>query len=80
MTGIVDKSGTTSVATVDVMTRTFDLAKWAGRWVAVDESGTVQRQAETMAELLACLDADRVEGVEIMRAPVPGEPVYFGVG
>jgi hypothetical protein len=80
MTGIVDKSGMTNVATVSAMTRTLDLTKWAGRWVALDESGTVQRHAETMAELLACLDADGVEDVEIMRAPVPGEPVVFGLG
>ncbi len=80
MIGIIDESGVTHLAIVVVMTRTLDLAQWAGRWVALDESGRVQRHAETMAELLACLDADGIEDVEIMRAPVPGEPVVFGLG
>lgn len=62
------------------MVRTLDLAKWAGRWVALDEDDRVQRDAETLKDLMAILDAEGVEGLSIMRAPVPGEPVVYGLG
>ena len=62
------------------MVRTLDLAEWAGRWVALDEDDRVMRDAETLKDLLAILEADGVEGVSIMRAPVPGEPVVYGLG
>jgi hypothetical protein len=29
---------------------------------------------------MAILDAEGVEGLSIMRAPAPGEPVVYGVG
>ena len=66
--------------TVDGMVRTLDLAEWAGRWVALDQDDRVQRHAATLSELMAVIDADGVEGLDIMRAPVPGEPVVFGLG
>lgn len=66
--------------TVDGMVRTLDLAEWAGRWVALDNEDQVQRHAATLSELMAVIDADGMEGLEIMRAPVPGEPVVFGLG
>lgn len=62
------------------MVRTLDLAKWAGRWVALDDDDQVQRDAETLKDLMAILDAEDVEGLSIMRAPVPGEPVVYGLG
>ena len=62
------------------MVRTLDLAEWAGRWVALDEDDKVQRDAETLKDLMASIDADGVEGLSIMRAPVPGEPVVYGLG
>ena len=62
------------------MVRTLDLAKWAGRWVALDEGDEVQCDAETLKDLMAIIDADGVEGVSIMRAPIPGEPVVYGLG
>jgi len=40
----------------------------------------VQRDAETLKDLMAILDAEGVEGLSIMRAPVPGEPVVYGLG
>ena len=61
------------------MVRTLDLAKWAGRWVALDDD-QVQRDAETLKDLMAILEANGVEGLSIMRAPVPGEPVVYGLG
>lgn len=60
--------------------RTLDLEKWAGRWVAVDGDGHVCRAAATLAELLAMLETEGVEGLEVMRAPAPGEPVVYGLG
>ncbi len=66
--------------TVEGMVRTLDLAEWAGCWVALDTDDRVQRHAATLSELMAVIDADGVEGLEIMRAPVPGEPVVFGLG
>jgi hypothetical protein len=62
------------------MVRTLDLADWAGRWVALDEHDHVARDAETLEDLMVILDAEGVEGVSIMRAPVPGEPVVYGLG
>jgi hypothetical protein len=35
------------------MVRTLELGPWAGRWVAVDPSGTVQLDASSLSELLA---------------------------
>lgn len=66
--------------TLNVMVRTLHLADWAGRWVALDQDDQVQRDAATLAELMEIIEADGVEGLEIMRAPVPGEPVVFGLG
>ena len=62
------------------MVRTLDLANWAGRWIALDESDRVARDAETLENLMAILDTEGVEGVSIMCAPVPGEPVRYGLG
>ena len=62
------------------MVRTLDLAKWAGRWVALDDDDQVRRDAETLKDLMAILDSEGVEGLSIMRAPVPGEPVVYGLG
>jgi hypothetical protein len=60
--------------------RTLELEKWAGRWVAVNAGGHVCRDAATLAELMALLEAEGVEGLEVMRAPAPGEPVVYGLG
>ena len=62
------------------MVRTLDLANWAGRWIALAESDRVARDAETLENLMAILDTEGVEGVSIMCAPVPGEPVRYGLG
>lgn len=62
------------------MVRTLDLVGWAGRWVALDEHDRVMRDAETLKGLMAVLEAEGIEGVSIMRAPVPGEPVMYGLG
>ena len=62
------------------MVRTLDLTSWAGHWVALDDHDNVACDAETLTDLMAILDAEGVEGVSIMRAPVPGEPVVYGLG
>ena len=62
------------------MVRTLDLTDWAGRWVALDEHDRVVRDAETLEDLMSIIDTDGLEGVSIMRAPVPGEPVVYGLG
>ncbi len=61
------------------MNRTLDLSRWARLWVAVDKDGNVQASAATLDALIADVD-ERDLDVEIMRAPVPGEPVVFGLG
>ena len=66
--------------TVAGMVRTLDLTQWAGRWVAIDEDDRVQRDAGSLRDLMVILDADGVEGLSIMRAPTPGEPVVYGLG
>ena len=62
------------------MVRTLDLTDWAGRWVALDEHDRVVRDAVTLEDLMSIIDTDGLEGVSIMRAPVPGEPVVYGLG
>ena len=62
------------------MVRTLDLTDWAGRWVALDEHDRVVRDAETLEDLMSIIHTDGLEGVSIMRAPVPGEPVVCGLG
>ena len=61
------------------MIRTLNLDEWAGLWVAVGKDGRVQVSAAELDALIA--EVDRLDlDVEIMRAPVPGEPVVFGLG
>jgi len=56
-----------------------DLASPAsGRWVALDDHDQVQRDAETLEDLMAMLDSKGVEGLSITRTPAPGEPVVYG--
>lgn len=62
------------------MVRTLELSDWAGRWVALGADDQVQRDAETLRELMAIVERDGLADVEIMRAPIPGEPVLFGLG
>ena len=62
------------------MVRTLDLTQWAGRWVAVDSSDRVLRDAPSLADLLAVLAEEPVGDVEVMRAPAPDEPVVYGLG
>jgi hypothetical protein len=62
------------------MVRTLDLAEWAGQWVALDQNDVVVCDAETIDELLVLLKAACIEGASVVRAPVPGEPVVFGLG
>ena len=61
------------------MIRTLNLGEWAGLWVGVGKDGTVLASASELDALIAQVD-ERDLDVEIMRAPVPGEPVVFGLG
>jgi hypothetical protein len=61
------------------MIRTLNLDAWAGMWVAVGKDGSVRTSAHDLDALIA--EVDRLDlDVEIMRAPVPGEPLVFGLG
>ncbi len=61
------------------MIRTLNLDAWAGMWVAVDQDGAVRASAAELDALIA--EVDRLDlDAEIMRAPVPGEPLVFGLG
>ena len=62
------------------MVRTLQLEAWAGRWVAVDSAGTVRCDAASLSELLSNIALEHIEGVEVMRAPDPGEPLVYGLG
>lgn len=64
---------------VDRMIRTLDLDEWAGLWVAVDTDDQVQASAAELADLIAEVDSRDLD-VEIMRAPIPGDPVLFDLG
>ena len=61
------------------MARSLDLSRWAGLWVAVDVDGSVQASAPALDTLIAEVDQRNLD-VEIMRAPVPGKPLVFGIG
>lgn len=67
-------------STVRFMVRTLDLTQWAGRWVAVDSTGSVRCDAPSLAELLDIVEVSNVGDVEVMRAPAPGGPVVYGLG
>lgn len=62
------------------MVRTLELESWAGRWVAVDPSGVARCDAPTLSELLKNVRRDDVQGVAVMRAPDPSEPLVYGLG
>ena len=62
------------------MVRTLDLHHWAGQWVAVDPDGHVHASADELSDVIAQAERMDIDDLEIMRAPVPGEPVVFGLG
>lgn len=62
------------------MVRTLDLQRWAGQWVAVDPDGHVHASAIELPDVIAQAEQLDADDLEIMRAPVPGEPVAFGLG
>ena len=62
------------------MVRTLDLHHWAGQWVAVDPDGHVHASSTELSDVIAQAERLDVDDLEIMRAPVPGEPVVFGLG
>jgi hypothetical protein len=63
------------------MTRRPNLAKYAGKFVALAvPSDEVAVAADTPAELFRLLDERGVGRVTIMRAPRLDEPVYVGLG
>ena len=79
----VGKRGPVRPATPTIfhlVVRTLKLEAWAGRWVAVDSGGTVRCDAASLAELLGRLAREHIEGVEVMRAPDPSEPIAYGLG
>jgi hypothetical protein len=61
------------------MVRTLHLEEWAGMWVAVDRHDRVVASAANLGDLIGEVDEHDLD-VEIMRAPVPGEPLVFGLG
>jgi Family of unknown function (DUF5678) len=64
---------------IHCMVRTLHLERWAGQWVAVGRDDHVVASASELAELIAQVDELDLD-VEIMRAPIPGEPLVFGLG
>ena len=63
-----------------VMIRTLHLEAWAGSWVALDHEDRVVASAPTVKDLMAALDRQGVQDVEIMRAPNPSEAIPYGLG
>jgi hypothetical protein len=63
----------------ECMIRTLDLHQWAGQWVALDNDGRVHASAAALDALMSEIDKSDLD-LEIMRAPVPGEPLVFGLG
>ncbi len=48
--------------------------------MAVDSAGTVRCDAASLSELLPAIAFQHIEGVEVMRAPDPHEPLVYGLG
>ena len=63
-----------------LVVRTLQLEAWAGLWVAVDSAGAVRCDAASLTELLGRLAREHIEGVDVMRAPDPREPIFYGLG
>ena len=72
--------GRGSAGSLAVMIRTLHLEAWAGLWVAVDHEDRVVASAPTVKDLMATLDGEGIEDVEIMRAPDPNEAIPYGLG
>ena len=64
---------------IGLMVRTLHLEQWACQWVAIDHDDRVVASAAELADLIAKVDDSDLD-VEIMRAPIPGEPLVFGLG
>ena len=62
------------------MIRTLHLEAWAGSWVALDPEDRVVASAPTVKDLMATLDAEGTQDVEIMRAPDPNKAIPYGLG
>ena len=57
------------------MIRTLHLEAWAGSWVALDREDRIVASAPTQKDLMATLDAEGIQDVEILRAPHPNEAI-----
>jgi len=58
-----------------------ELAKYAGRWVALDYGRRrVVADADSKIALLAQLDADDIRGAVILEVPLPDAPSLVGLG
>ncbi len=68
------------VGSVGLMIRTLHLEGWAGRWVALDHDEHVVASGPTVECLMAKLDRQGIQDVEIMRAPDPSDAIPYGVG
>lgn len=62
------------------MIRTLHLEGWAGRWVALDRDDHVVASGSTVEDLLARLDRQGIQDLEIMRAPDLSDAIPYGVG
>ncbi len=62
------------------MIRTLHLEAWAGSWVALGHQDRVVASAATVEDLMATLEAEGIQDVEIMRAPDSNEAIPYGLG
>lgn len=67
-------------AIIEGMVRTLNLREWAGLWVAIDSDGRVRLSSEDVEQVISEIERLELDGLEIVRAPIPGEPVVFGLG
>ena len=67
-------------AIIEDMVRTLNLREWAGLWVAIDSDGRVRLSSEDVEHVISEIERLELDGLEIVRAPIPGEPVVFGLG
>lgn len=64
----------------EVVVRTLHLEAWAGSWVAVNNEDHVVASSPIVKDLMAALDLQGIQDVEIMRAPDPSAAIPHGLG
>ena len=56
------------------------VARFRGRWVALDHAGNVVADSEELGVLLECLEVAGVHAHTVQRVPGADDPLFVGLG